>query len=110
MNKNLLLEINNLVTSFNTDAGKINAVDDVSFKLLKGETLGIVGESGCGKSVTALSILRLLPKPMSKIEKGEIIFNGIDIARLTPDDMYEIRGKKNFNDIPGANDSLKPCP
>lgn len=94
MKKNLLLEIKNLITSFNTDEGLIKAVEDVSFKLFKGETLGIVGESGCGKSVTALSILRLLPRPMAKIESGKVILNGTDLTKLDPDKMYEIRGKK----------------
>ncbi len=96
MNKNndVLLEIKNLTTSFNTEAGKINAVEDVSFTLKKGETLGLVGESGCGKSVTALSILRLLPKPVGNIEKGQVIFNGKDLIKLTSDEMHKIRGNK----------------
>lgn len=87
-----ILDIKNITTSFDTEAGRINAVDDISFSLNKGKTLGLVGESGCGKSVTALSIMRLLPKPVGKIEKGEVIYNGKDILKLTPDKMHEIRG------------------
>lgn len=94
MNKNndIILNINDLTTSFNTEAGKINAVEDVSFSLKKGKTLGLVGESGCGKSVTALSILRLLPKPIGNIEKGEIIYKNKNLIELTPDEMHKIRG------------------
>ena len=71
-----LLEINNLKTYFYTDTGVVKAVDDVSFNMGAGETIGIVGESGCGKSVTARSILRLIPHPPGKIESGEIYFEG----------------------------------
>ena len=89
-----ILEVKNLVTAFDTEGGRIRAVDDVSFKLQKQQTLGIVGESGCGKSVTALSIMRLLPKPAGIIESGQILFNGFDLARLPADKMHEIRGKR----------------
>lgn len=94
MNKNnsILLEIKNITTSFDTEMGRINAVEDISFTLKKGKTLGLVGESGCGKSVTALSIMRLLPKPAGKIENGKVIYNGKDIIKLTPDEMHKIRG------------------
>jgi oligopeptide/dipeptide ABC transporter ATP-binding protein len=92
--KDAVLSIKNLTVSFKTEAGIINAVEDVSFDLKKGETLGIVGESGCGKSVTALSILRLLPKPISNIESGEILFDRRDIVKLPVEDLYQIRGKK----------------
>ena len=66
-----ILELKNLVTAFDTEEGRIRAVDDVSFAIKKQQTLGIVGESGCGKSVTALSIMRLLPKPAGIIESGQ---------------------------------------
>jgi oligopeptide/dipeptide ABC transporter ATP-binding protein len=89
-----ILQVKNLVTAFDTEGGRIRAVDDVSFKLQKQQTLGIVGESGCGKSVTALSIMRLLPKPAGIIESGQILFNGFDLARLPADKMHEIRGKR----------------
>jgi peptide/nickel transport system ATP-binding protein len=87
-----LLQIKNLVTGFDTDEGHVTAVDGVSINLKAGETLGIVGESGCGKSVTALSIMRLLPQPMGQIRSGEIIFNGRDLTKIPLADMEKIRG------------------
>lgn len=87
-----LLEIQHLVTEFDTDEGVVRAIDDVSFTARAGETLGIVGESGCGKSVTALSIMRLLPQPMGKIVGGRILFNGRDLTNLPLAAMEKIRG------------------
>ncbi|MDY6790120.1 MAG: ABC transporter ATP-binding protein [Thermodesulfobacteriota bacterium] len=92
MNNPVILEVKNLVTAFDTEQGRIRAVENVSFAVKKGQTLGIVGESGCGKSVTALSIMRLLPKPIGIIENGEIIFHDKDIAKLPAEKMHEIRG------------------
>jgi oligopeptide transport system ATP-binding protein len=89
-----LLEVRNLSTQFTTRDGVVHAVDDVSFELDYGETLGLVGESGCGKSVTALSLTRLIPNPPGKIVAGEIIFDGIDIMKLTNEEMRLLRGKK----------------
>lgn len=89
-----ILQINHLVTEFDTDEGRVRAVDDVSFTVNAGETLGIVGESGCGKSVTAQSIMRLLPQPMGQIVSGEILFKGEDIVKLTLEQMRKIRGAK----------------
>ncbi len=89
-----LLEVRGLSTHFNTREGVVHAVDDVSFELDYGETLGLVGESGCGKSVTALSLTRLVPNPPGKIAAGEIIFDGIDILKLTTNEMRLLRGKK----------------
>ena len=94
MSNDLILQVNQLVTSFDTEIGRVKAVDGVSFEVKKGKTLGIVGESGCGKSVTSLSIMRLLPKPAGRIESGEIRFGGIDLATLPADEMREIRGNK----------------
>lgn len=91
-NNDTILNLKKLTTSFDTDSGKINAVEDVSFSLKKGKTLGLVGESGCGKSVTALSIMRLLPKPIGNIESGEILYNNKNLIDLTPDEMHKIRG------------------
>ncbi len=91
---NLILQVQNLTTAFDTEAGRIRAIDDVSFDLKKEQVLGIVGESGCGKSVTALSIMRLLPKPVGVIESGRILFKGADIVGLEADKMHEIRGKR----------------
>ena len=87
-----VLEVQDLVTTFDTDAGRLTAVDGVSFTVRRGRTLGIVGESGCGKSVTALSIMRLLPQPMGRIERGRILFDGLDLTTLPPDKMHRIRG------------------
>jgi oligopeptide/dipeptide ABC transporter ATP-binding protein len=90
----IILQVKNLVTAFDTESGHIRAVDDVSFQIKKQQTLGIVGESGCGKSVTALSIMRLLPKPTGMIESGQVLFNGSDLVQLPADRMHEIRGKR----------------
>jgi oligopeptide/dipeptide ABC transporter ATP-binding protein len=87
-----VLEVRDLVTSFDTDAGTLTAVDGVSFDVHRGRTLGVVGESGCGKSVTALSIMRLLPQPMGKIVSGSIRFDGRDLAKLPSSEMLSIRG------------------
>jgi peptide/nickel transport system ATP-binding protein/oligopeptide transport system ATP-binding protein len=89
-----VLEIVDLKTYFRMSRGVIKAVDGVSFSLSKGETVGIVGESGCGKSVLALSIMRLVPKPAGKIIEGNIIFNGKDILDLSETGMRRIRGKE----------------
>jgi len=94
LNQGYILKVDNLVTSFDTEFGRLRAVDQVSFTVEKGRTLGVVGESGCGKSVTALSIMRLLPKPSGVIESGEIHFHGEDIAKLSTVEMRRIRGKK----------------
>lgn len=89
-----LLEIDNLVTEFDTDEGRVRAVDGVSFSVEEGETVGIVGESGCGKSVTALSIMRLLPQPMGQIAGGTVRFQGRDLATLPLEEMQKIRGNE----------------
>ena len=88
-----LLEVRNLSTQFFTQDGVVHAVDDVSFELGYGETLGLVGESGCGKSVTALSLTRLVPNPPGKIVAGEIFFEGVDLLKLSSDEMRRLRGK-----------------
>jgi len=89
-----LLKVSGLSTHFFTPDGVVQAVDDVSFDLGYGETLGLVGESGCGKSVTALSIARLVPNPPGRIVSGEIVFDGIDILKLDSDEMRHLRGKE----------------
>lgn len=94
MKQENILEVIDLAVEFDTDLGVVRAVDQVGFELKKGCILGIAGESGCGKSVTALSIMRLLPKPVSNIAKGSAYFNGHDIFKLSVDDMHHIRGKK----------------
>jgi oligopeptide transport system ATP-binding protein len=90
-----VLEVRNLKTQFKTQDGIVKAVDDVSFYVMPGETLGVVGESGCGKSMTGLSIMRLIPSPPGKIVAGEIFFNGDDILRMSDEQVRAIRG----NDI-----------
>jgi ABC-type dipeptide/oligopeptide/nickel transport system ATPase component len=77
---------------FYTQEGIVYAVNDISYKLNEGETLGVVGESGCGKSVHALSIMRLIPSPPGKIEKGEVIFQGRDLLKLSNEQMRLVRG------------------
>ncbi len=88
----VLLEIDNLQTQFFTDAGTVRAVDGVSLKVHKGETLGVVGESGCGKSVTALSVLRLIPDPPGKIVGGAIRLDGRNLLKLPENEMRKVRG------------------
>jgi len=92
--EHMVLDVRDLVIEFHTDLGVVRAVDQVNFQLKKGKILGLAGESGCGKSVTALSIMRLLPKPVSRIVQGQILFNGQDISKLAIHQMHHIRGKK----------------
>jgi peptide/nickel transport system ATP-binding protein len=89
-----LLDIRGLTTSFATDAGTFNAVDDVSLVVEAGRTLGLVGESGCGKSVTALSIMGLVASPPGRIASGEILFEGTDLLRLPAAKMRAVRGNR----------------
>ncbi len=94
-----ILTVDNLVVGFDTGSAKSNsdlvrAVDRVSFSLKAGQVLGIAGESGCGKSVTALSIMRLLPQPAARIMAGRILFHGNDLIRLSVDEMHAVRGNK----------------
>lgn len=88
----LLLEIRDLRVRFHTDDGLVKAVNGVTYQMEDGETLGVVGESGCGKSVHALSIMRLIPEPPGIIDKGEIIYYGQDLLKLSRDAMRKIRG------------------
>src|SRR5688500_2452563 len=89
-----LLRVENLVTSFHTDEGVVRAVDGVSFELADRGTLGVVGESGCGKSVTSLSIMRLLPEPAGRIERGKIVFDNKNLAELPQREMRALRGNR----------------
>ncbi len=86
------MEVKDLVTRFHTQEGTVYAVNGVSYTLHEGETLGVVGESGSGKSVHALSIMRLIPSPPGKIERGEVIFRGRDLLKLSNDQMRLVRG------------------
>lgn len=89
-----ILEVKNLQTHFFSDRGVIKAVDGVDFKVNKGETLGIVGESGCGKSITSLSIMRLIDSPPGKIVGGEVFFKGENLLALSEEKMRNIRGNE----------------
>lgn len=88
-----LLDVRNLTVSFNTDDGVFKAVENVSFHVNAGEIVGLVGESGCGKSVTSLSILRLIPSPPAKIESGQVFFHDHDLLKLNASVLRNIRGK-----------------
>ncbi len=92
MTEKALLSVEGLTIGFNTEQGPVRVVEDLSFSLAQGETLGIVGESGCGKSVTAQTIMRLLPSPPSRIDAGRILFAGEDIAKAAEKRMQKIRG------------------
>ncbi|OQY50833.1 MAG: peptide ABC transporter ATP-binding protein [Desulfobacteraceae bacterium 4572_89] len=94
LNKKKILAVENLVVAFDTDKGSVHAVDDISFTLEQGSILGIAGESGCGKTVTALSMMRLLPKPVSRIVNGKIWFKDRNILELSLEKMSGVRGKK----------------
>lgn len=89
-----LLKISNLTVSFATENGPARVIENISFSLDRGKTLGLVGESGCGKSVTAMSVMRLLPSPPSKVESGDVLFDGINLLSLNNNDMRKIRGNR----------------
>lgn len=93
MSKNLV-EFKNLQTYFYTGEGIVKAVDDVSFNIREGETVCVVGESGCGKSVTAMSLMGLIPNPPGKVIGGEILFDGKDILKFSPQEMMDMRGNR----------------
>ena len=103
-----VLTVKDLVTRFYTRDGIVHAVNGVGFHLDEGETLGIVGESGCGKSVTMLSILRLIPQPPGKIEGGQAVFMGRDLLKMTPDEIRSIRGAQIAMVFQDALTALNP--
>lgn len=92
MSTDNLLEVKNLTVAFESERGLSRAVDDISFVIPRGKCVGIVGESGCGKSVTAMSLARLLPQPTGKIISGEILFNGEDVVKMSSRRLRELRG------------------
>ena len=94
MQNNVLLSVENLCTYFDTEEGLARAVDGVSFSVPKGKTVALVGESGCGKSVTALSILKLIPHPTGKITNGRILFESHNLLNFDEKQMRQIRGNK----------------
>ena len=89
-----ILEVKDLKTRFYTQDGTVHAVNGVSFSLDEGEVLGIVGESGCGKSVSMLSLLRLIPVPPGKVTDGEVLFEGRDLLKMTDDEIRQVRGNR----------------
>jgi oligopeptide/dipeptide ABC transporter ATP-binding protein len=89
-----LIQVKNLRTSFFTPEGEVRAIDDISFEIAAGQTLGLVGESGCGKSVTSLSIMRLIQSPPGRIVGGEILYRGRDLLALNNEEMRKIRGNE----------------
>ncbi|MDD4568595.1 MAG: ABC transporter ATP-binding protein [Tepidanaerobacteraceae bacterium] len=105
--ENPLLSVKDLSISFNTNEGKFNAVDGVSFDVNKGEIFALVGESGCGKSTTAFGLMRLIPKP-GEISQGKIIFDGKNLVKLPEDEMPQIRGKEIGMIFQNPLDSLNP--
>ncbi len=89
-----LLQVENLSASFSTEDGRVRVVEEVSFSVPEGRTVGLVGESGCGKSVTAMTLLRLLPSPPSHIDGGRILFDGLDLAQLDESALRTVRGNR----------------
>ena len=102
-----ILEMKNVVYSFHTYGGEVKAVRDVSFEVRKGEILGIVGESGCGKSVTAQCIMRLNPEPPGFFEGGKILFDGNNVLEMGKKELRKLRGQDRIR-IPGSDDILEP--
>ncbi len=100
--RSTLLKVEDLVTRFYTPEGVVHAVNGVSFDLAEGETLGVVGESGCGKSVTMLSILQLIARPPGKIESGHAWFDGQDLLNISTDQIRDVRGSR-----PGRGKTLR---
>ncbi|MBI3287000.1 MAG: ABC transporter ATP-binding protein [Chloroflexi bacterium] len=90
----VLLDVRDLRTEFRTEEGVVRAVNGVSFQVQEGETLGIVGESGCGKTVSMLSVMRLVPQPAGRIVGGQVLFGGRDLLKISEEEMRQIRGNK----------------
>ena len=108
LDNNFVLQVEDLHTQFRTRWGTVKAVDGVSFNLRRGETLGIVGESGCGKSVTMLSLMRLVPSPPGRIVSGKIVLDGEDLLELPEHEMTKVRGSKIALIIQDPMTSLNP--
>ena len=108
INTETVLTVEDLRTYFTTRWGTVKAVDGISFDLRKGETLGIVGESGCGKSVTMLSLMRLIPIPPGRIVSGSITLDGEDLVQVSEQEMAQIRGSKIALIIQDPMTSLNP--
>lgn len=94
MNNDCILSVRDLETTFTTDDGEVKVLDGISFDITRGKTIGIVGESGCGKSVTAASIMGLLPHPYGKVTSGQIKYKGTDLVKMLPEALYKTRGNE----------------
>jgi oligopeptide transport system ATP-binding protein len=103
-----LLRVRDLAVTFGSGDRTVHAVNGISYDLARGETLGVVGESGCGKSVSSLALMRLLPKPAAKIDAGEVVFDGEEILALTEDEVRELRGNKMAMIFQDPMTSLNP--
>src|SRR5262245_41635745 len=103
-----VLEVKDLVTRFHTPEGVVHAVNGVSFQLDEGETLAIVGESGSGKSVTMLTLMKLIPQPPGRVEKGEAVFLGKDLLKLTQEEIRHVRGAQMAMIFQDPMTSLNP--
>ncbi|MGQ4807528.1 Oligopeptide transport ATP-binding protein OppD [Candidatus Entotheonellaceae bacterium PAL068K] len=108
MSDDVVLEVRDLHTYFFNRRGILKAVDGVSFSMRRGETLGLVGESGCGKSMTALSLLRLIPRPAARTVQGEVLLAGGDLLKKTPQEMRQIRGRRLAMILQDPQTSLNP--
>jgi oligopeptide/dipeptide ABC transporter ATP-binding protein len=108
MNREPVLEVRDLATHFFLRRGRVTAVDGVSFTLNRGEVLGLVGESGCGKSLTALSIMRLLPKNSARIVRGQVLLGGRDLLQYSPRQMRKVRGRQISMILQDPQTSLNP--
>ena len=104
----VLLDVQELRTYLYTSRGVVKAVDGVSFQLRRGETVGIIGESGCGKSMTALSLLRLLPQPVGRIVSGKVLLDGVDLLTLDEEEMRHVRGREIGLILQDPHTSLNP--
>ena len=104
-----LLRIKELSVDFSTKQGKVQALKNVSFHIPRGQTLGFVGESGAGKSVTALSIMRLLNTPPAKISSGEILLDNKDLLKLSEQKMQKNQGQPYIHDLSRTNDQPQSC-
>ena len=105
----IILEVTDLKTHFNTPEGIVYAVNGISYHLKEGETLAVVGESGCGKSVSMMSILGLIPIPPGKIVSGSAIYWGKDLLKMSENELTLVQRQRNRHDLPGSDDFLEPC-
>ncbi len=106
--REVLLQVEDLSVDFRVDRKTtLHAVRNVSFEVYKGETLGILGESGCGKSVTCMSVLQLEPARTTKYPSGRILFSGQDLLKMTPAELRRIRGNRDLHDFSGTHDRVE---